>query len=222
MKQGKVMSDWKQNECEYGRYNISVGQGMLYSYDQVNVDSDEMINCLWNTLGRIKRFGGHNPNGLNVKEHSQYVAYMLLMTTGRMDLFKLGLIHDLNESVYVDMMSPLKNFLREKYDFDYNSISKEFDRKLFHHFGINPTREDFSLLKAFDIVSLDLEISAFMDPEWKFNYLHLPRETVDYFANIDTYNEFRKTHAKKLVNQTNIFKMIDKWEEWARRNDNQL
>lgn len=104
---------------------ILLNNGKYFCFEQLNVEVID-IECAAASLAKQCRFGGHTLEFFSVAEH--VVGVSKVVPPG---FEREGLLHDIAESVMIDMPTPLKRMLP-----DYSALLKRLEAKLHPMFGI--------------------------------------------------------------------------------------
>ena len=139
---------------------ITLTGGRSITLDDI---SELRLSDVVRSLSRESRWGGFTDEFYSVAEHSVAVAgqcienlpdYRLPFTPEaekkqilkNKDLWLAALLHDASECVFKDLMQPVKQFIPE-----YRKKEKEFQKKIYKHFGINITESIADRVKYADM-----------------------------------------------------------------------
>lgn len=109
------------------------------------------LDVIAEVLSKVCRFGGHiYGEPYSVAQHSIYVSRLCPKS------YKLaGLMHDAPEHILGDVVSPLKNLMKETY----SPLEKKLMRAIAKKFGFSFNHEVESVVKEYDLIMLSTEFA---------------------------------------------------------------
>lgn len=182
---GDNASEWVQ----YGSTHYVIGS---------RVPGNVTIHDVAWAMAHTNRFCGHAKSSVTVAKHSVFVSKLLDMDA---EEALYGLLHDVHETVFTDIVRPVKRYLGEELLRTLQQLEDAADEALFSCFGVAwpmPSHVKLRVSRA-DNIALATERRDLLPPcdrEWgnlpyppHHSRLQASNACDDYFAFLHRYNE---------------------------------
>lgn len=161
------------------------------TYDIMNFDKSSVdIHFIISSLSKINRFLGHTGTEphhvLTVAQHCVMMAESILLVTGNAEIAMQALWHEGAEPYIGDMISPLKNILKDHY----KPIEKNIEKIVFEVLDIEYPMHP--MVKHVDLNICEYELTfAVVDDYKQCKY--------DFWSSEESYNKFLAMHNRLSV-----------------------
>lgn len=124
------------------------------------------LSDIVNPLSKLQRFNAHTDLEFSVLQHSYFVGLMIYTETRNATATLAGMIHDFHEAFITDIPTPLKNLMRDKYNFTMKPITNELDEMIMRNLNIEFVREALysETTHKYDALSLTYELANHFKP----------------------------------------------------------
>ncbi len=163
----------------------------VYNYDDPALSTPITSATIAHSLARLPRFTGHTRIKWTVADHSLLVREIgMQLLTNAADRIKAApylLLHDAHEAFLGgDIPYPLKQYIRDRFGFDFEKLAVETDLRIYRTFGLNERYVGWiaEVVRESDLYALKLERDHLMKSkhEWPVDEVVLPSNITPSFG----------------------------------------
>jgi 5'-deoxynucleotidase YfbR-like HD superfamily hydrolase len=121
-------------------------------HNQINIED------IAYSLSRLCRYNGHTVEFWSVLDHTILITYLMQDDMCNPSEILYGIMHDFHEYLVGDISQPVKSYLKNRFELDFNIIEHEIDSKIYEAFSVpKPSDRILNLVKKYDLMCLYLE-----------------------------------------------------------------
>jgi 5'-deoxynucleotidase YfbR-like HD superfamily hydrolase len=151
-------------------------------FDFVNLDANVIdARDIAHALSKLCRFNGHTSVFYSVAQHCCFIHDRMKAEGHDDNTCLAGLLHDAHEAYVSDVARPLKAYLRQYHNFDFNEYADRLDTYIFKAFGVKLTPDVKAVVKDYDNKALFTEKQFVLTKDHDWGYT-LPSWTKAEFA----------------------------------------